>query len=67
MLGSVTGTEQKARETILTIKGAGYDGVELNGFMIRPASWMVRMMTKTAGMPVGKGGKFNRNVPVRLL
>ena len=59
MLGSVTGTEQKARETLRAIKAAGYDGVELNGFMIRPTSWMVRMMTKAAGMPVGKGGKFD--------
>ncbi len=38
---------------------AGYDGIELNGFMIRPTSFMVRMMTKMAGMPVGKGGKLD--------
>ena len=65
MLGSVTGTEQKARETLQAIKDAGYDGIELNGFMIRPTSWMVRMMTKAAGMPVGKGGKFDWNALVR--
>lgn len=65
MLGSVTGTEQKARETLRAIKDAGYDGIELNGFMIRPTSWMVRMMTKAAGMPVGKGGKFDWNALVR--
>ena len=65
MLGSVTGTEQKARETLQAIKDAGYDGVELNGFMIRPTSWMVRMMTKAAGMPVGKGGKFDWNALVK--
>ena len=65
MLGSVTGTEQRARETLQAIKEAGYDSVELNGFMIRPTSWMVRMMTKAAGMPVGKGGKLNWNTLVK--
>ena len=40
-------------------RAAGYDGIELNGFMIRPSSMMVRMLTKFAGMPTGNGGKFN--------
>ena len=31
----------------------------MNGFMIRPTSFMVRMMTKMAGMPVGKGGNLD--------
>ena len=59
MLGTVTKNEEQALETLKTIKAAGYDGIELNGFMIRPTSFMVRMMTKMAGMPVGKGGNFN--------
>lgn len=59
MLGSVTGNETAARETLLKIKKAGYEGIELNGFMIRPTPFVVRMLTKAAGMPTGKGGKLN--------
>lgn len=59
MLGTVTGNEREAEETLRAIRAAGYDGIELNGFMIRPTSFMVRMMTKAAGMPVGKGGSFD--------
>lgn len=58
MLGSVTKNEAQALKTLKAIKKAGYDGIELNGFMIRPSSFMVRAMTKAAGMPVGKGGKL---------
>ncbi|MCM1143871.1 MAG: sugar phosphate isomerase/epimerase [Blautia sp.] len=59
MLGTVTVKESQATETLSAIKKAGYDGIELNGFMIRPTSFMVRMMTKMAGMPVGKGGNLD--------
>ena len=59
MLGTVTKNEDQAQETLKQIKAAGYDGIELNGFMIRPSSFLVRVMTKAAGMPVGKGGKFD--------
>ena len=56
MLGTVTGSESRARETLHRIKAAGYDGLELNRFMIHPSSLMVRLMTRAAGMPTGKGG-----------
>lgn len=59
MLGTVTGNESRALETLKRIKAAGYDGLELNRFMIHPASLMVRLMTKAAGMPTGKGGNLN--------
>ena len=59
MLGSVCKTEAQTKETLKHIKQAGYDGIELNGFMIRPTPFIVRMLTKFAGMPVGKGGKYN--------
>lgn len=59
MLGSVTENETAAKETLKRIKNAGYDGVELNGFMIKPTSFMVRTLTKAAGMPTGKGGKLD--------
>ena len=59
MLGTVTGNEAAARKTLKRIKAAGYDGLELNRFMIHPTSFMVRMLTKAAGMPTGKGGKLD--------
>ena len=59
MLGTVTGSETKARQTLQRIKAAGYDGLELNRFMIHPSSLMVRLMTRAAGMPTGKGGKLD--------
>ncbi len=59
MLGTVTGNESQARETLRRIKAAGYDGLELNRFMIHPSSLMVRLMTRAAGMPTGNGGKLD--------
>lgn len=59
MLGTVTGNEAAARSTLQRIKAAGYDGLELNRFMIHPSSMMVRLMTRAAGMPTGKGGNLD--------
>ena len=59
MLGTVTGSEAAARMTLRSIKAAGYDGLELNRFMIHPTPFLVRVMTKAAGMPTGSGGKLN--------
>lgn len=59
MLGSVTNNAKRAKATLQAVKDAGYDGIELNGFMIRPTSFLVRMLTSLAGMPTGKGGKLD--------
>lgn len=59
MLGTVLNNEKQARETLGKIKAAGYDGIELCGFMIHPTGLMVRLMTKAAGMPTGNGGKLD--------
>jgi len=59
MLGTVMNHEQQARETLRAMKEAGYDGIELCGFMIHPMGMMVRLLTQAAGMPVGKGGKLD--------
>ena len=59
MLGSVTNNAKQAKATLQAVKDAGYDGIELNGFMIRPTSFFVRMLTSLAGMPTGKGGKLD--------
>lgn len=55
MLGTVLNNETQARETLAALKNAGYDGIELCGFMIHPIGFMVKLLTKAAGMPVGKG------------
>ena len=59
MLGTVTGSEQAARATLDCVKAAGYDGLELNRFMTKPTSFLVRMLTRAAGMPTGRGGRLD--------
>ena len=61
MLGTVLNSEDEARRTLASINAAGYDGIELCGFMLHPMGFVIRMLTKAAGMPVGKGGKFDWN------
>ena len=36
MLGTVLSNENEARQTLAAMKAAGYDGIELCGFMIHP-------------------------------
>ena len=59
MLGKVTNTEENAKQTLAAIQKAGYGGVELNRFMIHPSSLMVRLLTRAAGMPTGRGGSLD--------
>ena len=59
MLGRVLNSEKRARETLAAVKAAGYDGLELCAFMVRPTSIAVRAITRLSGMPVGKGGKLD--------
>ena len=59
MLGSVLKNEASVRETLAAIKGAGYDSIELCGFMLHPMGFLIRMLTKAAGMPVGSGGNLD--------
>ncbi len=59
MLGTVLNNETQARETLAALKAAGYDGIELCGFMIHPMGFLVKLLTKAAGMPVGKGGNLD--------
>ena len=59
MLGSVCRTEHEAADTLARIYAMGYEGIELNGFMIRKTPPIVRILTRAAGMPVGRGGNFN--------
>ena len=59
MLGSVLKNENAVRETFSAIRAAGYDSIELCGFMLHPMGFLVRMLTKAAGMPVGSGGNLD--------
>ena len=58
-IGTAMGSEEKARETIRLMKEAGYDGIELNGFMIKKMPPIVRVLTTLAGMPIGKTAKLD--------
>lgn len=58
-LRTVLGTETKARETLKAMKDSGYDGIELNGFMIKKMPMIVRVLTRLAGMPMGRSGKLD--------
>ncbi|WP_347978768.1 sugar phosphate isomerase/epimerase [Microbacterium sp. ProA8] len=58
-IGQVTSTESQARDTLARLASAGYEGIELNGFMTRPTPLFVRALTKAAGMPVGRGGRLD--------
>ena len=59
MLGSVMNNEAQTRDTLRTIRQAGYEGIELCSFMTHPTGLMVRMLTRAAGMPTGSGGKLD--------
>jgi len=59
MIGSRCNSYESALRTLESIKSAGYDGIELNEFMIRPTPFIVRLLTKFAGMPTGNGGKLD--------
>ena len=59
MLGTVTKNREQAVNALTRIRNAGYEGIELNRFMIHPSSLMVRLLTKAAGMPTGNGGKLD--------
>ena len=65
MLGTVLNNEEQTRETLRAMKKAGYEGIELCGFMIHPMGMMVRLLTQAAGMPVGKGGNLDWHALVK--
>lgn len=58
-IGSITSTQQSAERTLRALSAAGFEAIELNGFMTRPTSMFVRALTRAAGMPVGGGGRLD--------
>lgn len=59
MIGSVCKSEEKTLDVLSSIKSTGYDSIELNGFMIKPTPFIVRMLTRIAGMPTGSCGNLD--------
>ena len=59
MLGKLIRDEEQAARMLEQIAFAGYDGIELNAYMIRRTSLFVRVLTAAAGMPAGRGGAFD--------
>lgn len=59
MLGSVLKNEASVKKTLGAIKEAGFDSIELCGFMLHPMGLLIRTLTRVAGMPVGSGGNLN--------
>ncbi len=60
-LGTVLNNEKQALDTMYKMKQAGYEGIELCSFMIHPTPFVVKLLTKAAGMPVGNGGRLPWN------
>lgn len=65
MLGTVMNNEKEVRQTLCAIREAGYEAIELCGFMIHPMGLTVRLLTKLAGMPVGKCGNLDWQTLIR--
>lgn len=59
MLSKALRSEEEAKNTLSSLRAMGYEGIELCSFMTEKTPMMVRVLTKLAGMPVGKGGTFN--------
>lgn len=59
MIGTMSNNYDNALQTLLNIKNAGYESIELNDFMIQKSSILVKLMTKFSGMPIGNGGKLD--------
>lgn len=65
MLGPLLTSEKAAAEVLRKIRSFGYDGIELNSYMIHKTAPIVRILTRAAGMPAGRGGSFDWPALVR--
>ncbi len=59
MLGTVTGSEASAAATLARLAADGFQEIELNNFQVTPTPFLVRGLTRAAGMPTGRGGKLD--------
>ncbi|MCR4698617.1 MAG: sugar phosphate isomerase/epimerase [Bacilli bacterium] len=58
-LGKILNKESKARTALKVMKEAGFNSIELNGFMIRKSPFIVRLLTSAYGMPIKKSFRFD--------
>lgn len=58
-LRTLMGTEKKAKEALKLMIEAGYNGIELCGFLIKKMPLSIRILTRLAGMPMGKSGNLD--------
>lgn len=56
---SILKKEETADAALKAMKESGYDGIELNRFMIHKLPLHIRLLTKAAGMEMGAGGNLN--------
>lgn len=59
MIGPLCKSYDSTLEILKQIKNIGYDAIELNSYMIHKTAFLVRLLTSLAGMPSGKGGKYD--------
>ena len=59
MIGPLCKDYKKTLELLKHIKEIGFDAIELNGYMIHKTPFIVRVLTKLAGMPSGSAGKLD--------
>lgn len=59
MLGPLCKNYEGTLTLLKCLKSLGFDGIELNSYMIHETPFMVRTLTKLAGMPSGNGGKLD--------
>ena len=59
MIGTMCNNYENALQTLINIKNAGYDSIELNDFMSHKSSMLVKLMTKFSGMSIGNADKLD--------
>lgn len=59
MIGTICKNFDTSLTSLKKLKEMGFDAIELNSFMIHKSSFIVRLLTSLAKMPVGKCGKYD--------
>ena len=64
-LGSVCKNEKTLQKDLLSLKEAGFDAIELDGFMIRKTPLFARLLLKVSGMGIKRSQKLHWNSLVK--
>ncbi len=59
MVGPLCKNYEDTLKLLKELKEIGYDAIELNSYMIHKTPFLVRVLTKAAGMPSGNAGKLD--------